>query len=300
MKRSTPDEQLLIRYLLGELPEAECIELEQLCLESDEVFEQLEAVEAELTDDYVRGVLVGHRRKEFEKRLLNTPGRAEEIEFARFVARDAHTRRTLLDGLKAWRNGLGRPTRFLQVSIAVATLALMVAAGLFSLRHWAPKSEVSQIAHRGSPAADREAGHTGGPAPAYTPPQPPSGTIHAFQRAIKRPVIATFTLTPGGIRGEGESNAINMPRQAKRVRFRIELPPNEYKTYSVSLRRVEGEQLFVQNNLKARRSKSGETLVIQVPAKRLSPGMSVLTLTGIAANSVREEISQYVVRIHAQ
>jgi hypothetical protein len=41
------------RYLLGQLSEEECAGIEQLCLENDELFEELEAVEAELIDDYV-------------------------------------------------------------------------------------------------------------------------------------------------------------------------------------------------------------------------------------------------------
>ena len=85
MKAAPPDPGLLIRYLLGELPEEECIKLEQACLENDQAFEELEAVEAELTDDYVRGLLDGRRRKEFEERLLIAPGGAENVDLSRRI-----------------------------------------------------------------------------------------------------------------------------------------------------------------------------------------------------------------------
>jgi anti-sigma factor RsiW len=288
VKSGTPDEQLLVRYLLGELPEEECIELEQLCLEREELFEELEAVEAELSDDYVRGVLVGRRRKEFEKRLLNTPGRAEEIQFARLLARGANKRHSLFDGLKVWTQGSGLHTRLMQTSLAAATLALVVLVGSLSFRYWA-KPERSQISRTSSSTTDSETVHKT-VARTHTPPPVPSQV----------PSIATFTLTAGSTRGEGGGNEIKIPREANRVQFRIELASSDHKTYNVLLNRVEGERLFVQSNLKTRRSKAGEILTVQVPANVLSSGTSVLSVTAMGANGAPEDVGKYVIRIHAQ
>jgi hypothetical protein len=263
VKSGTPDEQLLVRYLLGELPEEECTEIEHLCLEREEIFEQLEAVKAELTDYYVRGVLVGRRRKEFEKRLLNSADRAKEIQFARLLARDANKRRSLFDGLKVWIQGSGHHTRLMQAPMAAATLVLVVLLGSLSFRYWT----------------------------AHSPPQPASSEV---------PLIATFTLTAGSTRGEGGGNEIKIPREAKRVQFRIELASSDHKTYNVSLNRVEGERLFVQTNLKARPSQAGEILTVEVPANVLSPGTSVLSVTALGANGAPEDVGKYVMRIRAQ
>jgi hypothetical protein len=299
VKSGTPDEQLLIRYLLGELKEDECIEFEQLCLESDELFEELEAVEAELTDDYVRGILVGRRRKEFEKRLLNIPGRAEQIQFAKLVARCPRKRRTLIDGVKAWIESSGLGTRLVQTSIAAAALALIVAVGLFSLRNWPPKSDTRQISHRGSPATNAETWRKG-PTQAQAPSQSSGSAPVTPPTERNVPLIAIFSLTAGSTRGEGESNEIKIPREAKRVRFRIELPSNDHKTYGVSLNRVEGERVFRQDNLKPRPSKAGDILTIEMPANVLSPGTSVLSVMGIGTNGAPEDVGKYVIRAHAQ
>jgi hypothetical protein len=99
------------------------------------------------------------------------------------------------------------------------------------------------------------------------------------------------------MRGEDQSNEIKIPRQTDRVRFRIKLLPNDYKTYSASLSTVEGDRPFVQNNLRARPSKSSETLIVEVPAKRLSLGLSVLTLTGTGPNGASEDVGKDVIRI---
>jgi hypothetical protein len=232
---------------------------------------------------------VGRRRKEFEKRLLKSADRAEEIQFARLLAGGGNKRRSLFDGLKAWIYDLGSPTRLLQTSMAAATLAFVVLVASLSFRHWAARPEKSQISRTSSSTTDSETVHKT-VARTNTPPTVPSQV----------PLIATFTLIPGSTRGEGGGNEIKIPREANRVQFRIELASSDHKTYNVSLNRVEGERLFAQSNLEARPSKAGEILTVQVPANVLSPGTSVLSVTAIGANGAPEDVGKYVIRMHAQ
>jgi hypothetical protein len=299
VKSGTPDESRLIRYLLGELPEQECRELEQRCLGSEELFEELEAVEAELTDDYVRGVLVGSRRQAFETRL-HTPGRADELQFASLVARGGRQeRRSWWTGVPAWMHSASASlsARSLPTSLAAATLLLLVAVAWLCLRSGAPPVVTSPLSPRGAPASEAQVGYPG--APQTRTPSSPGSAAPTSSSKREVPVLATFTLTAGATRGEGEGNDITLPRQAQRVRFRLELLPNDYKTYSVFLQRVEGPRLFEADHPKATRSKAGETLAIEVPARLLSPGTFVLTLMGMSANGAPEEAGKYVLRVHA-
>ena len=87
VKTDCVNEELMIQYLLGELSEQDCLDFEQATLDRDQLFEELLAVEAELTDDYVRGLLVGRKRKEFEKRMLNSPDRLDQLELGRLITR---------------------------------------------------------------------------------------------------------------------------------------------------------------------------------------------------------------------
>ncbi|MCP3978005.1 MAG: hypothetical protein GY716_01565, partial [bacterium] len=57
MDRSEHDDQLLVRYLLGELPDDDAGDLEQAVLTDGGLFEQLRAIEDDLVDAYVRGEL---------------------------------------------------------------------------------------------------------------------------------------------------------------------------------------------------------------------------------------------------
>jgi len=248
------NDALLTRYLLGELSAEECSKVERDCLDDDKIFEQLEAIEAELADDYVRGALDRRRRKQFEKRVLNTQGGLALIESSKIMFGSEARRRPLISPWKA--------------SMAVAAaLTFFVGLGWFTLERHPP---LKQVATSVTPKA----------APISATPQPPSD--------VKPPFIATFVLISGSIRGEGETNEIKIPPNAKTVRFRIDLPSNEYRTYDASLNRVEGQRLFVQNHLKPRRS----TLFVELPASKLPSGTSILTLTANA-----EPVAKYVIRV---
>lgn len=108
MKSEPRDQEFLTRYLLGELSEEEAMELEQACLDDDELFERVEAIQAGLTDEYVRGELSGRKLDRFERNLLNGPGRAEDVELARLIMGAATQRRSPVARFEDWFWGQGQ------------------------------------------------------------------------------------------------------------------------------------------------------------------------------------------------
>jgi hypothetical protein len=81
--RTSEREELLVRYLLGELPAGERTRLEEDYFAEAGAFERLLAAEDELIDDYVRGGLNARERELFESRFLTNDRRRERVEFAR-------------------------------------------------------------------------------------------------------------------------------------------------------------------------------------------------------------------------
>jgi hypothetical protein len=77
------DDQRLVRYLLGLLPDADTERLDELTIAEDEVADRLRAVEDDLVDDYVRGTLTGEPLERFESVYLASPRRREKVSFAR-------------------------------------------------------------------------------------------------------------------------------------------------------------------------------------------------------------------------
>jgi hypothetical protein len=89
MKQRADSEKLMIRYLLGDVPEDEQIRIEERFFTDDEYFEQLLALEDDLIDDYVNGELTDREREQFEEYFLASPTRRQRVEFAKTFMRAA-------------------------------------------------------------------------------------------------------------------------------------------------------------------------------------------------------------------
>src|SRR6476619_897904 len=76
------DEQL-VHYLLGLLPENEADRLDENSIVDDEVAARLCGVEDDLVDAYVMGTLDQITRQHFEGSYLKSPRRRTKVKFAR-------------------------------------------------------------------------------------------------------------------------------------------------------------------------------------------------------------------------
>ena len=79
---SGPDDQQLVRYLLGLLSDQEIERLDELTIVDDEVAWRLRAVENDLVDAYLTGGLIGETLERFETVYLASPRRRQKVEFA--------------------------------------------------------------------------------------------------------------------------------------------------------------------------------------------------------------------------
>src|SRR5262245_21203041 len=140
MRNEAFDEQLIARYLLGDLPEEEQIRLEERAFRDPECLRNVAAVENDLTDEYVRGGLSDRERRQFESRFLASPRRRQNLEFARALVRV--TSESLVAGLVAvptparssgsWWNAFVAFWRgpHLAFKVSAAAAALTLATGL--------------------------------------------------------------------------------------------------------------------------------------------------------------------------
>ena len=87
MRTERADELLLARYLLGNLTEEEQVQVEDRAFADGDYMGALNAVEADLIDDYVSGELTQPDRRAFESRFLTSPQRRSKVEFAQALAR---------------------------------------------------------------------------------------------------------------------------------------------------------------------------------------------------------------------
>jgi hypothetical protein len=79
---SIQDDQQLVRYLLGLLPEEEAERFDEQSIVVDEFAVRLQCVENDLVDAYVSGTLEGDILERFESFYLASPLRREKVKFA--------------------------------------------------------------------------------------------------------------------------------------------------------------------------------------------------------------------------
>src|SRR5690349_1633953 len=129
------NEKLIARYLLGELPEEQQVEIEDRAFSDKDYLASITAVENDLIDEYVRGELNSDERQRFESRFLASAERRKRVDFAkalRTVSAATATEKTFVqparpwswrDSLYAFLNGLNPAARLAFVAAAILVVA---------------------------------------------------------------------------------------------------------------------------------------------------------------------------------
>ena len=85
------DDELFVRYLLGQLADEDAERVDELSIADDEIAWRLRAAEDDLVDAYVRGTLDEMSRARFERIYLVTPRRRDKVRFAQSLIRSVDT-----------------------------------------------------------------------------------------------------------------------------------------------------------------------------------------------------------------
>ena len=85
MNQGEESENLIMRYLLGDISEAEREQIEKRLLADDEFFEQISQLETELADKYAEGELSERQREQFEQHFLISEEGREQVAIARLL-----------------------------------------------------------------------------------------------------------------------------------------------------------------------------------------------------------------------
>lgn len=153
-RREPVSDDVLVRYLLGDLPEDQAERLDEQSVTDDEFAARLSVVEDDLVDLYASGRLTGDRRRRFESFYMSSPRRREKAAFA--------TR--LLETLER-ENNPQKPDAAAQHDrrnipwfpwAVAAAVALCVAAGWLFVQDSRLRSELTDAQGR-LVAADRQA-----------------------------------------------------------------------------------------------------------------------------------------------
>src|SRR6185503_3386024 len=130
-------EKLINRYLLGELPEEQQVEIEDRAFSDQEFMAIITAADNDLIDEYVREQMSAADQGRFESRFLASESRRKRVEFARALTQlldetrvtERETRKVSAapvswrEALAAFFNGLNPVGR---LALTAATLLILV------------------------------------------------------------------------------------------------------------------------------------------------------------------------------
>jgi anti-sigma factor RsiW len=332
METEAINEELIVRYLLGDLPEEEQVLIEDRAFSDRECARAIVAVENDLIDEYARGELSDADRRRFERRFLVSAERRRKVEFARALATlvpEATTadadqpaaERTMdfapaswLQSLKASLNRLNPAFKISIVAGATAAAMLLIGVSWLISETARLRAQVAQLQAERQARQDQEESLRQQTAAERARSE---GLVSQLQRERERrerseelarqlerdhpregsnglSIIASVFLAPGLPRGDANRPKLLVPQAARLARIQIGLErEDEYKSFRVELRTAKGQEVWTQDDLRPRPSRAGRVLNLVVPGNVLGAGEYELALKGVIDQQKTEDVRYY-------
>ncbi len=326
----------LNQYILGALPEAEAESFDELSFAEEEFVDALNAAEKDLVDAYVQGDLADRELERFKSYYLASPLRREKVNFAQAfkvmtdrkavapveveAAAKSPTRRTASGWFSALNVfAVGHPA--LQSAFVAVALVLMIAAGWLvfdnvRLRHQVTQTQTSrdELLHREQELQNQIKGQQSASSTTeqelarlrdeqnrleqeLAKQREQQNISEQHQPLLGGPGVASFILAPQ-LRGPGQIQTISVPAKTNSVAMQLELEPNAYSLFSVSLLDQSGNKtLWRSSKLKAKVAANSKSLTLGFRAAILKPQTYVLRVSGISAEGVTEIVGDYPFRV---
>src|SRR5215217_2697881 len=319
MAADLDNENVIARYLLGELPEEQQIEIEDRAFAEKEYLANITAVENDLIDEYVRHELSESDRRRFEERFLASAERRKRVDFAKALAgvqSEVTVREKTVasqpswswrDSIYAFISELNPAMRF--AAVAAMILVVVGAAWLFTetlrLRRQltqlqAEQTQRQQLEQQVELERRRNAELN---ARLEQEQQQRAQSDESLRQLSEtgdaanpspRPVIASLMLLPGLARGEGQKPILVLPDDARVARLQIGIDREEpYKMFAVEVRTISGRQVWTREKLGARSRRGIRAIALTLPATALKPGEYELSLRGVTEGGGTEDVGFY-------
>ena len=260
------DDQILVQYLLGSLPEDQSERLDELSVSDDDFVWRLHAAENDLVDAYVRNELSGETLERFRSFYLSSTLRREKVKFAEtLLALGEHEP----PSTRWWFTA---PMAIPRWGLAAAIAAALLIAGVLIYDNTRLRNRVQEAKqeHR---------------------QQVPSRT----EESAPAPVSVAMVLTPP-VRGAGKIPELAAPRAAGSALFEVQLETGDFPAYQIELKKPSTDRaLWRSDSLKAHPAGSRRAVSIAVPTNLLESGTYILELSSVGPNP--EVIANYAFKV---
>jgi hypothetical protein len=314
-------ENLIRRYLLGELAEADQIALEQELLIDRGKFEEVCAVENELVDSYVRGEMSPADRKRFESHYLASPLHRERVAIAEsFLTKidqaigervEVREKEPVVHWGRSFPRRLPRQV-FGPVFALVLVMALLLTVSLV----WSyiernrltgqianvqkeAQTEFAFLRQRERELASRNQEIEKVIADVSQRNEQLKEELEQLRRRGQATpsTVFSYILAPASMRSQKGPPQSTITLSAGKASLWMELYNNVYATYQVILQTVEGREILRRRTGKFRFGKDRTFATLQVNAEDLTKGDYILILLSQTPDGRSEEIDRYFFRV---
>lgn len=306
MEQERRTDQLITKYFFGELSDEERRQLEDRYFTDSEFLERMQAIEAELIEDYVRGALPKEGAAKFETHMLQSPHQQRKLAFTESVFRVATKQANAIvlpaeTKRKSWAwPVILRRNIFTPAAAAVAALVIS-----FSFAAWVIfdvsrlRRELGELQKEQAAARSREQelqavivqlqeskktnGNTPG-VPNDSQKPNPTDEANAQERKPSPPGkseanIATVVLSPSVLRSGHElPKQVEVSRNTRALQLQLLYDGDGASNYQVVVETADGDDLLVKTNLKAERAGKNQIVKLEISSNLLTNRAYVLTL----------------------
>jgi hypothetical protein len=311
-------DQLLIRYLLGSLPEQEAERLDELSISDDAFAWRLSAVENDLVDAYARGEFSGGDLAQFKKSYLSSPKRLQKVQFAEalrsFEAKAAAaatqaTRESMAPGSgpggkttegSSPRRWFAVPRLALQWGFASGALVMLLAASYLLIENTRlrKRTNEAQGRHAASDLPEQELQRQLKDQRAANAEMAKElDRLREAQPNLDQFKTLSALLLPP-TRGAGRLPTLSVPQGTNVVVLLLMLEADDFPEYRVNLKDpATSQSVWHSANLKADSNGADKTVSVSFPAHVLRRQNYVLELSGVPSSGRAEFISGYPVHV---
>jgi hypothetical protein len=288
------DDQYLVRYLLGLLPDDEAERLDEAAIIDDEVAFRVRNVEEDLVDGYVAGALDWNTLQRFSAIYLASPLRREKVKFAERLLSAVDRAQVSKDAVKVTQRIAPRPGLTWLLS-AAALVILTGSALLFEearLRRGlgAAQRQIVAMSDRAQTLekqlADQQAANT--------------DTRRELDRIRIAPLPTPALVLLPQTRATGPVSTIAVPAGAGLVTFDLRLDANDFPHYQVALKDPATNLIVWRSDILTPNPRRPPTIAVAIPASVMKPQHYALELIGRSAAGGLESIGNYGFQIESR
>lgn len=327
MEQIVLDEQLMRRYLLGQLSEKKREQIEERLMTDDEFFESVidleDSVEDELIEQYISGELAGREKQSFEQVFLTTPERREKLRLAQDL--DTYASRMTLGAqvsskpdtrLSLWRS-LSDALRFQNPGAALlltaALVLMLIGSAWLALKVRHLEGELRQTrdqqldrnrelttslqqSEEQRAKLEQELASLKAQQP-LIPEQPDN--IEGVKPG-KQIVSIFLPMLPSRGADGGGTEVLRMPPNARSFKLILSLDNidlRDYKSYKVVLEKRDGTRILETGKVNLLTGHGQYNISVTLPARLFPGGEYYVELNGVPNSGDHEPIGAYSFRI---